>query len=46
MNKNTGIEYEIFTKEVYDYIIKEEGFKDIEVLHNVKKLDFQEMNIK
>lgn len=38
MNKNTGIEYEIFTKEVYDYIIKEEGFKDIEVLHNVKKI--------
>lgn len=27
-------------------ILKEEGFKDIEVLHNVKKLDFQEMNIK
>lgn len=27
MGKNTGIEYEILTKEVYEEIIKKEGFK-------------------
>ncbi|WP_279119396.1 restriction endonuclease [Fusobacterium varium] len=40
MSKNTGIEYEILTKEVYEEIIKKEGFKNIEVLHNVKKEGF------
>lgn len=44
MSKNTGIEYEILAKEVYEVIIEKEGFKNIEVLHNVKKEGFSKTN--
>lgn len=36
MKRNLNTEYEIFTKEIYEEILKEEGFENIEVLHNQK----------